>query len=51
MTSCEPFFFLFLFNSYSLNEYVAVGSSSSASTSSELVLEEASKWKVLHVSE
>ena len=49
------FFFLFLFNFYSLNEYVAVGGTSSASTSSGLVLEEvleeAPKWKVLRVSE
>lgn len=55
VSSCEPFFFLFLFNSYSFNEYVAVGSASSASTSSGLVLEEvleeAPKWKVLRVSE
>ena len=56
VSSCEPiFFFLFLFNSYSLNEYVAVGGTSSASTSSGLVLEEvleeAPKWKVLRVSE
>ena len=56
VSSCEPFFFfLFLFNFYSLNEYVAVGGTSSASTSSGLVLEEvleeAPKWKVLRVSE